>query len=149
MSSIIHAEPGPIIMGRMHRGEDLLDTLTSIVRENRVILGRIQALGAVERATLAYYDQIRWTYHPIAFEGRYEITQLIGNVSMRDGQPMVHAHVTLADEKGKAFGGHLLSGTPVFACEFWIQPFSGPELDRGYDEQTGLPLWRIESGGSR
>ena len=34
---------------------------------------------------------------------------------------MVHAHVTLGDAEGRAFGGHLAAGTPVFACEFVIQ----------------------------
>ena len=56
---------------------------------------------------------------------------------------MVHAHVTLSDEQGNAFGGHLAPGTVIFACEFVIQELAGDALTRGFDEQTGLPLWQM------
>ena len=38
-------------------------------------------------------------------------------------------------------GGHLAPGTTVFAAEYVIQAFDGPEFCRGFDEVTGLPLW--------
>ncbi len=34
---------------------------------------------------------------------------------MKDGEIFVHAHITLADRKGRAYGGHLMPGTMVFA----------------------------------
>jgi len=34
-----------------------------------------------------------------------------------------------------------MEGTIVFACEFIIEAFDGPPLERGFDETTGLPLW--------
>lgn len=67
---------------------------------------------------------------------------LTGNVSIRDGSPLVHAHVSLADYSGNAFGGHLAPGTTVFACEYIIQAFTGETLVREQDSETGLPLWR-------
>ena len=57
---------------------------------------------------------------------------------------MVHAHVTLADKNGKAYGGHLAPGTEIFACEVIVQALEGPEFKRGIDEETGLPLWRMD-----
>ena len=56
---------------------------------------------------------------------------------------MVHAHITVADSDGKAFGGHLAPGTIVFACEFVITALNGPQLTRDHDDQTHLPLWKI------
>jgi predicted DNA-binding protein with PD1-like motif len=73
-----------------------------------------------------------------------EITSLTGNVSIKDGKPLVHVHVTLADKKGNAFGGHLAEGTIVFACEVCIQVFQGEPLKRGFDKTTGLPLWEMD-----
>jgi hypothetical protein len=35
----------------------------------------------------------------------------------------------------------LAPGTIVFACECVIEKFEGPILERGFDEETGLPLW--------
>ena len=72
-----------------------------------------------------------------------EITSLTGNISLRDDEPMVHAHITVSDSDGRTFGGHLAPGTIVFACEFVITALDGPQLLRSHDDQTGLPLWKI------
>ena len=72
-----------------------------------------------------------------------EIAQLSGNVLLKDGKPFVHAHITLVDDEGNTQGGHLGDGTVVFACEFILQLFKGPEFNREHDEQTGLPLWSL------
>ncbi|MFC1496006.1 hypothetical protein ACFL52_01165 [Candidatus Margulisiibacteriota bacterium] len=48
--------------------------------------------------------------------------------------------MTLADFEGKAYGGHLMPGTIVYAAEFVINEFVGAELKRGKDQVTGLPL---------
>jgi predicted DNA-binding protein with PD1-like motif len=56
---------------------------------------------------------------------------------------MVHAHITLADDKGRVFGGHLASGTIIFACECVIEKFDGQAFRRIYDEETGLVLWDL------
>ena len=51
--------------------------------------------------------------------------------------------VPLADDAGCAFGGHLAPGTIVFACEFCVHVLDGPDLCRGVDDETGLPLWEM------
>lgn len=130
-----------VLMGRLQRGDDLLEALTAVVTREGVRLGRVEALGAVEKARIGYYDQAGFAYRYLEFDHDLEILALVGNVSLRDGQPMVHAHVTLGDAEGRAFGGHLAPGTRVFACEFAVEVLEGGELHRGHDEATGLPLW--------
>ncbi len=131
------------LMGRLKHGADLLEELTAVCADQGVRLGRVEALGALQKARLGYYDQDKSEYRFIELDEHLEMTGLVGNVSLRDGQPMIHAHVTLADEQGRAYGGHLAPGTVVFACEFCLQAFEGPEFERGLDEETGLPLWRM------
>jgi len=130
-----------LLMGRLQRGDDLLEALTAVVQREGVRLGRVEALGAVEKARVGYYDQASFQYEYLDLDQDLEILALVGNVSLRDGQPMVHAHVTLGDAQGRAFGGHLAPGTRVFACEFTVEVLEGAELHRGHDEATGLPLW--------
>ena len=112
--------------------------------EEKVQLGRVEALGAVSKARLAYYDQQAREYRFIDMEKDLEITKLVGNVSLKDGEPMAHVHVTLADREGRAYGGHLAQGTVVFACEFIIEAFEGSLLTRSYDVETGLQLWSMK-----
>ena len=76
------------------------------------------------KARIGYYKQDLQKYMFLDLDRPMEILTLIGNVSLKDGQPMVHAHVTLCDEAGRAFGGHLAAGAPVFACEFVIREVS-------------------------
>jgi len=142
MTRLHELERTGTFMGRLKHGGDLLEELTAICREKQIELGRVSAIGAVSKATLAYYDQVGREYRPVTIDRHLEITALLGNISLRDGEPIVHAHLTLADENGGAFGGHLSPGTIIFACEVVIDVFNGPKLERGHDEKTGLPLWK-------
>ena len=130
-------------IGKLEFGGDLLEELTSVCEQNKIRLGFVEALGAVNKARVGFYDQQARKYKFIEIDKPLEITKLIGNISLRDGKPMVHAHITLADSQGNAFGGHLADGTTIFACEFILNSYDGPDHIREYDEQTGLPLWKI------
>jgi len=121
----------------------LLEELTNICTVRGVTLGRIEAIGAVQKACIGFYDQEEGEYKVRTLDRPLEILQLVGNVSLKDGKLFVHAHVTLADETGRSHGGHLVAGTTVFACEFVLEAFDGPTFDRRPDEDTGLPLWAL------
>jgi predicted DNA-binding protein with PD1-like motif len=73
-----------------------------------------------------------------------EIASCQGNISLKDGAVMVHAHIILADAEGNTYGGHLMSPTTLFAGEAHIQELGGKPLEREYDGTTGLFLWRYE-----
>jgi predicted DNA-binding protein with PD1-like motif len=131
------------IIGRIGHGADLLEALTGLCRTRDIRLGWFQGLGAVKKGALSFYDQQTHEYRVVEMNEPLEITQLTGNISVKDGVPFVHCHVTFADEAGRAFGGHLAAGTVVFACEIMIEALDGPVLERVFDETTGLSLWRM------
>lgn len=141
METIRQVQGGRVLIGRLTHGADLLEQLTSVCADNGIRLGWVRALGAVQNARVGYYDQDRREYEFLDFDRHLEIVNLVGNVSVKDGETVIHAHVTLADDRGRAFGGHLAPGTIVFACEFCVQAFDGAELRRAPDDETGLPLW--------
>ena len=128
-------------MGKLEHGKDLLTELTGVCAENSIKLGRVEAIGAVKKARIGYYDQDSLKYEFIEFDKHLEIVSLIGNISLRDDKPIIHAHICLSDSEGKCFGGHLAEGTEIFACEFTINQYNGPEYVRGLDDVTKLPLW--------
>ncbi|MFH7325076.1 PPC domain-containing DNA-binding protein [Desulfurivibrio sp. C05AmB] len=130
-------------MGKLRHGSDLLTELTAIAVRRGIQLGRIEAIGAVRQARIGFYDQSGQKYRYCTFEQPMEITQLIGNVSLKDENAFIHAHITLADETGKCYGGHLAHGTEVFACEFILEAYDGPTFERSFDVETGLQLWSI------
>ncbi|MBN2232237.1 MAG: DNA-binding protein [Deltaproteobacteria bacterium] len=143
MADLRPMEPVQTWLGRLAHGADLLGEIADFCRERHIVLGRVEGIGAVQRARLGYYDQAAREYRFFDLDRPLEITCLLGNISLRDGEPMVHAHLTLADADGRAYGGHLAPGTVIFATELLVTSFSGPGLHRAFDEPTGLPLWRL------
>jgi predicted DNA-binding protein with PD1-like motif len=138
----ITVTPGRKIMGRLAKGEDLLAALENCAREHGITLGEVSAIGAVSQARVGYYNQAERKYYFLDLARPLEILSLVGNISLKDGQPMVHAHVNLGDHEGRSFGGHLAEGTLVFACEFTLQEYqAAASLVRQMDEPTGLFLW--------
>ncbi|HDS05599.1 MAG TPA: DNA-binding protein [Deltaproteobacteria bacterium] len=135
--------PKKVIMGKLSFGCGLLEELTKIATEHGIRLGRIEAIGAVQKARIGFYNQSKRKYQFHLFDQPQEVVKLAGNISMKDGKPFVHAHITLADKAGKSCGGHLAEGTIVFACEFILEAFEGPEFSRCLDEKTGLSLWSL------
>jgi predicted DNA-binding protein with PD1-like motif len=141
MAVMKRVKPREVFIGRLSHGGDLLEEITDICQRKNIQLGWIEALGAVQRARLGFYNQETHKYEFFTVDQPLEITKLVGNVSLEDNSPFVHAHITLADKRGNAYGGHLASGTVVFACEFILEIFDGPMLKRDFDETTGLSLW--------
>jgi predicted DNA-binding protein with PD1-like motif len=132
---------GRTIVARLKRGGDLLEEIAAVAAAHGIHMAEFRGFGALQRATLAYYDQGAKTYHEHELPEPLEIVALLGNVSTRDGQMAVHAHVQLADETGRGFGGHVVPGCVVFACELFIAEVTGTVLERAHDDETGLPLW--------
>ena len=130
-----------VYMGRLSHGSDLLQEITDLCIKKKVKLGRIEGIGAVQKARMGYFNQAVREYRYIELNQALEITMLVGNISIKDNTPFVHAHITLSDEKGKAFGGHLAPGTEIYACEIIVHAFEGPEFIRSLDKVTALPLW--------
>lgn len=141
MTELKKVGSGKILMGRLDHGCDLVEALTQICLAENITLGRIEAIGAVQSARIGYYNQKSREYRFDKLDRPMEIAQLTGNVSVKERKPFVHAHITLVDEKGEVYGGHLAPGTIVFACEVVIEAFDGPIFERVYDPETGLPLW--------
>jgi len=129
-------------MGKLGHNCDLLIELTKICQKYNIKVGRIEAIGAVKCANLAYYDQTIRKYLTFFIDKPLEITKLIGNISIFEEKAFVHAHITLADKDGNCYGGHLSSGTIVYACEFILESYKGHLFERSQDNKTGLNLWK-------
>jgi predicted DNA-binding protein with PD1-like motif len=128
---------------RLKHDADLVQTVTELVRSKGIEAGSFTAIGALKRARLGYYDQKNHEYRELKIDSPHEMASCIGNVSLKDGEPFIHAHVVLADETGNTKAGHLVEGV-VFAAEVHLRQLEGPRLERKYDEVTGLSLWNME-----
>ncbi|MFC1951300.1 PPC domain-containing DNA-binding protein [Chloroflexota bacterium] len=141
--SVFEYNSGSRIMVRVRHDADLMGELNDLAVSQGIEAATFTAIGALKCATLGYYNQTGHQYGEIDIDYHCEIASCIGNISIKDGTPFVHAHAVLADDKGNTKAGHLLGGT-VFAAEVHIRTLVGPTLERQYDEVTGLSLWQTE-----
>jgi predicted DNA-binding protein with PD1-like motif len=134
-------DPGPIHIVRLNTGEDLLDGITGYAASTGIESAWLSYLGAVSRASLRYYDQDQRIYRDFDMDQHLEVLSGVGNVSLLDGSSFVHTHAAFADGSGHAFGGHLNTGTIVWALEIRMQELVGEPLTRLPDDCTSLSLW--------
>jgi predicted DNA-binding protein with PD1-like motif len=138
----VQATVGPVHILKPAYGSDLLKELNDFVHVQGINLAWFSGLGAVSRATIRYYDQVRQDWVDMEHEQRLEVAGMVGNVSLLDGEPIVHAHITFADGQGRCFGGHLGPNTTVFNMEILLTTLSaGKSVVRKMDAQTGLTVW--------
>ncbi|EGD51146.1 protein of unknown function DUF296 [Thermoanaerobacter ethanolicus JW 200] len=130
-------------MGKFPYGKDLLEEINKVITSENIRSGEVRIIGAVSKAVFGYYDAQSKNYIYISKDEHMEILNATGNISVKDGKPFAHVHITLADKNGNAFGGHLMEGTIIFAAEFVITDYGDNNLERVYDETTGLQLWNI------
>lgn len=144
MDTISHSafEMGRCILGRLPYGKDLVKTIHDFCVQESIQAGVFSVIGAVMSVTLGSYDQNQQVYVTVKKEEPLEIVHCTGNVSLKDAKVAVHAHAVLADMNGETIGGHIFSGTVVYAGEMHIQELLGKPLEREYDDTTGLSLWK-------
>jgi predicted DNA-binding protein with PD1-like motif len=132
---------GRRVVARLPHGGDLLREIAAVADEYGMRAAELRAIGALQSARLAYYDQSAHEYGEFALDAPVELIGLLGNVSRRDGATFVHAHATLAGHDGACVAGHVAAGCVIFACELVLQELVGDPLEREFDATTGLALW--------
>lgn len=125
---------------RLPYGCDIVEHLTALAAEKKIRCGAVSVIGATWEATIGYYDQKRHAYEKRTFREEMEIVSCSGNISLKEGQPLLHLHAVLGDTKLRCFGGHLFTGSKVFSAEAHIVELSGRRV-RQPDAATGLALW--------
>jgi predicted DNA-binding protein with PD1-like motif len=140
-SQFWEAKPGRTLVGRLATGTDLVQELERICAERDIRTAWVSVVGAVQKAAFAYYHQEERRYIEVGSETHHELSGFVGNISLREGRPFLHAHATFSDVNGDTVGGHLLPGCPVWVAEVTLREMIGVELERTPDELTGLAHW--------
>lgn len=92
-------------------GEEAKASLLAIAREHGIETASFVALGAFEKAVIAYFDWPTKKYQPIPVDRQVEVITLVGDIVPDEkGKPSLHAHVVLGLPDGSTRGGHLVEG---------------------------------------
>ena len=91
------------------KGDEVIGGLTAFARENGLDSSHFTAIGAFERATLAYFNRTRKEYQELPIEEQVEVLSLVGDIALKGTEPQVHAHVVVGRSDGTTRGGHLMA----------------------------------------
>ena len=99
---------------RLHRGDDLKQSILEFCRMNNINSGIIAcAVGCCSKVKF----RLAGAENFYEDERDYEIVSIMGTIS-KDG---VHIHISFADDTGKVVGGHLTEGCIInTTCEVSI-----------------------------
>lgn len=120
-------------------GDPVVESLERFAREEGIRGAHFSAIGAFQDLVLRYFDWETMQYEEIPVTEQVEVLTLTGNLAIQDGEPKVHAHLTVGRRDGTALGGHLKEAHVRPTLEVILTELPG-HLVRRYDETTGLAL---------
>jgi len=140
----LESKLGRVIFARLFENEDLLDTISNTAKHARINAGFFILIGTLKEAKLGFYRQGK--YKPIQIDEPVEIVSCMGNISLKQEKDLVvHAHISVSNEKGQVLGGHVLPGCIVAAtAELILVEAVDVKLWREFDKKTNLYLWSLD-----
>jgi len=130
------------IVLRVDPKEEILESVKKVCEEENVSLAEISGLGAVNEVVTGVYNTTEKKYYANEFKGLFEITSLTGSCTRKDGEVYLHLHMSVGDEKGHVFGGHLNKAVVSATAEIFIRTIDG-EVGRRLDDTIGLNLFEF------
>ena len=119
---------------------EISSVLAVFCRDVDIRCGAVSGIGAISEATFRFLDPTTKKYVDKTFSEQMEITNLTGNISLKNGNVYLHLHVTASRRDYTCIGGHLLTARVNGACELVVERFSC-KAGRRFDEETGLYLY--------
>jgi len=120
-------------------GDEAMSAITSFAAEHQLRATQFTAIGALSRVVVAYFDWETKKYRNISIDQQVEVLSLVGDITLENGKPKVHAHVTVSKADATAHGGHLVEGQVRPTLEI-ILTETPAHLQRRFDPETGLAL---------
>lgn len=131
-----YSRDGNVIVVRLSKGEEFIESVKALCEKEHFSSGRLQAIGAVRKAVLGYFDTEEKEY--IHFECKGELASCMGNIAKKGDDIVVHAHAVIADRQGTCKGGHIVHAETSATIELLID--IGLNLERTRDTETDLYL---------
>lgn len=130
---------------RLAYGEELRGELEKFCVEKSIKAAWFNAIGATKETEIACYNLSAKKYDTKIFSEMLEVVSVIGDISLNEGKPFMHAHGTFArPQTMEVIGGHIMRCVISATCEIMLWKLDG-EMGRKHDEFTGLHLLCAES----
>ncbi|MFH1829586.1 MAG: DUF296 domain-containing protein [Pseudomonadota bacterium] len=134
-------KPGRLIVARFDEGEDLLNSLKKCAEDNGIKSAYFGLIGGLKELSYGLYEKGAHRNVRKTPKDCFELLPTFGNVTMKQGDIIVHAHIMVAAE-GELYGGHLMEGSKIYPFAEVFMQETEVLLERKYDDK--LKLWAIK-----
>jgi uncharacterized protein len=122
-----------------YQGDEAFSGLQEFAERYHVTSAHFTAIGAVNGATLAWFDPQRKMYKKIPVQGQHEVIGMSGDVALYQGKPVIHTHMVVGYPDGTTRGGHVLQAyvSPTLEVMVAVDPIA---MHKRFDPETDLTL---------
>jgi predicted DNA-binding protein with PD1-like motif len=122
-----------------YQGDEAFSGLLKFAENYRITSAHFTAIGALNGATLGWFDPQRKMYKKIPVQGQHEVIGMSGDIALYQGKPVVHTHMVVGRPDGTTRGGHVLAAyvSPTLEVMVTVDPVA---MQKRFDPDTDLTL---------
>jgi len=122
-----------------YQGDEAFSGLLEFAQKYHVTSAHFTAIGAVNGATLGWFDPQRKMYKKIPINGQHEVIGMSGDIALYQGKPVVHTHMIVGAPDGTTGAGHVLAAyvSPTLEVMVTVDPVT---MQKRFDPDTDLTL---------
>src|ERR1700721_2202468 len=122
-----------------YQGDEAFSGLLEFAEKYQVTSAHFTAIGALNGATVAWFDPQRKMYKKIPIDGQHEVIGMSGDIALYQGKPVVHTHMLVGGPDGTTRAGHVLEAyaSPTVEAMVTIDPVT---MQKRFDPATDLTL---------
>jgi len=120
-------------------GDEAFSGLLAFAEKYHVTSAHFTAVGALNGATVGWFDPQRKMYKKIPIAGQVEVISMVGDIALYQGKPFVHTHMVVGMPDGSTRGGHVLDAyvSPTLEVMVTVDPIA---MQKRFDPETDLTL---------
>jgi predicted DNA-binding protein with PD1-like motif len=122
-----------------YQGDEAFSGLLEFAEKYHVTGAHFTAIGALNKATLGWFDPQRKLYKKIPINGQHEVIAMSGDIALYQGNPVVHTHMVVGGPDGTTRAGHVLDAyvSPTLEVMVTVDPVA---MQKRFDPETHLTL---------
>ena len=122
-----------------YQGDEAFSGLLEFAEKYHITSAHFTAIGALDGATVGWFDPQRKMYKKIPIEGQHEVIGMSGDIALYQGKPVVHTHMLVGNSDGTTQGGHVLAAyvSPTLEVMVTVDPVT---MQKRLDPATDLTL---------
>jgi predicted DNA-binding protein with PD1-like motif len=124
---------------RLDPDEEVMNALREFAARENIHGAYFQGIGAFSGVDLRWFDIREKRYKSNQVNRQVEVVGLIGSIAWDGAKPVVHVHLSVADDQAHSYSGHLSRGTVRPTLELFLTTFP-KGLRRRKDPASGLEL---------